>query len=101
MKESLTWMVSLTTSLPPGSENSVYSQQIEAQGGIGPTFTWTLASGTLPPGTALTGTSRTAVLSGPPIAQGTYVFKVEASDDGQPGVSASSIHCGASASASP
>lgn len=75
--------------LAPGAIGSPYSQPIEASGGLGPTFTWSVTSGALPPGLSLSGTGRTATLGGTPSLSGTYSFTVQAADDGQAGVTAS------------
>jgi hypothetical protein len=76
----------LTTSLAPGMVSSPYSQPIQLDdGGVGSTFTWSVASGSLPPGLALVGDGRTIQLAGTPSATGTFTFTVEASDDGLPG----------------
>jgi uncharacterized repeat protein (TIGR01451 family) len=84
------YAVSLRTFvLPPGAIASPYSRPIEIAGGLGPTFTWSVSFGSLPPGLSLSGTGRTATLSGTPSLSGTYTFTVQASDDGQAGVTAS------------
>jgi hypothetical protein len=61
--------VSITTSsLASGSVGTAYNQALAAGGGQAP-FTWTLASGTLPPGLGL---SSAGVISGTPTAGGTF-----------------------------
>ena len=65
-----------TTSLPNGMAGSSYVQQMAAQGGQ-PPYSWTLSSGTLPPGTMMPGSG---LLSGTPSASGSYVFTVKAAD---------------------
>lgn len=45
-------LVISTTSLPPGTQGVPYSQTLSAAGGV-PPYTWSLNSGTLPPGLAL------------------------------------------------
>lgn len=79
-------MTFTTGSLPGGTVGSAYNQSIAASGGIGPTFTWSVTAGALPPGLALGGTTRTATLSGTPTQAGTFNFTVQVADDGQPGV---------------
>lgn len=63
-------------SLPDGTFNTPYSQTITASGGNG-TYNYTLDSGALPGGIAL---SQTGVLSGTPTAAGTFNITVKASD---------------------
>ena len=60
-----------------GSVGAAYSQTLTATGGAGPsTYTWSLASGTLPPGLTL---SAAGVLSGTPTTAGTFSFTVQVS----------------------
>ncbi len=64
------------SSLPNNTVGTAYSQTITASGGTGP-YTFTIASGNLPPGLALfSGGS----LSGTPTAAGTSAFTVTATD---------------------
>lgn len=65
--------------LPSGSVNTPYSQPLEATGGVGP-YAWSVPSGTLPPGLAITGAS----ITGAPAATGTYTFALQVSDSGTP-----------------
>jgi hypothetical protein len=67
-----------TTTLPSGTVNVSYSKTLTATGGLAP-YSWTLASGTLPSGIAL---STTGVLSGKPTAAGTFNFVVRVTDTG-------------------
>ncbi len=67
-----------TTSLPNGIVGSAYSQSLVSGGGQSP-YTWALASGSLPPGLAL---SSAGVISGTPTANGTYHFTVQVTDAG-------------------
>ncbi|MGA2273974.1 MAG: putative Ig domain-containing protein [Bryobacteraceae bacterium] len=61
----------------PGSVGAAYSQTFTATGGGGTsTYTWSLATGTLPPGLAL---SAAGILSGTPTAAGTFSFTVQVS----------------------
>ncbi|MEX2261450.1 MAG: putative Ig domain-containing protein [Bryobacteraceae bacterium] len=62
-------------SLPNWTQGHPFAQTLSASGGAGP-YTWSLDSGTLPPGLALTG----ANLIGPPSLPGEFGFTVRASD---------------------
>ncbi len=69
--------VSITiSSLPNGIAGALYSQPIAASGGTG-VFTWTMSSGTLPPGLAL---ASTGTISGTPSTAGTWSFTVQVMD---------------------
>jgi hypothetical protein len=67
-----------TTSLPNGSVGIAYSQAVLPGGGTSP-FTWTLATGALPPGLTL---SSTGVVSGTPTTAGSFHFSVQVNDAG-------------------
>lgn len=67
------------TALPVGVVGTVYSHSLAATGGDG-TFTWTLASGSLPPGLSL---SSSGSLSGTPTAAGSSDFSVRVSSADQ------------------
>ena len=54
-----------------------YSQTVQATGGVIP-YTWSLASGTLPPGLGLN--PATGVISGTPTKQGNWSFTVRVRD---------------------
>jgi virginiamycin B lyase len=73
-------LVITTASLPNGSVGIGYSQPLVATGGLG-TDTWSLASGSLPPGIGL---SAAGILSGTPTAGGTYPFTVRVTDAAAP-----------------
>jgi uncharacterized protein YjbI with pentapeptide repeats len=62
----------------PLKVNVVPSVQLGATGGL-PSFSWSLLSGTLPPGTTL---NSNGTLSGKPISQGTFTFTVQVKDSG-------------------
>ena len=63
---------------PPGGEVGVaYSDQLTVTGGTSP-FTWSVSSGSLPPG--LTLGASTGLLSGTPTTAGTYSFTVKVTD---------------------
>jgi hypothetical protein len=66
-----------TTSLPDATQGSSYFQTVYGTGGTTP-YTWSVISGTLPPG--LTLDSSTGDMSGIPTDTGTYPFTIEATD---------------------
>ncbi len=69
-----------TTALPSGTVGTAYSAGITATGGQG-AITWSILSGTPPPGVSLqAGTSSTVNFAGTPTAAGTFTFTVRAVD---------------------
>jgi hypothetical protein len=68
-----------TTSLPQGRVMTVYSANVTATGGTG-SYTWTLASGSLPPGLSLTSGTPSARISGTPTKKGTFTFTLRVRD---------------------
>jgi hypothetical protein len=74
--------------LPPAMVGGTYAQGFFLSGGAAP-YTWSVASGSLPPGLALTSPYATSgdnnsQLSGTPTTAGTYTFTMRVSDyDGQ------------------
>ena len=64
------------TALTSATEGVPYTQVLLEQGGVG-SMTWTLASGSLPPGMNL---SSAGVISGTPTVSGTYTFTVHLVD---------------------
>ncbi len=64
-------------SLPNGIRGVAYSQAVAATGGNAP-YRFTIASGSLPPGMALS--ANTGIISGTPTAGGSYTFTVSATD---------------------
>jgi len=67
----------LTTSLPSGTENRVYSAELQATGGKEP-LAWSITGGTLPDGLALDNSS--GVISGTIFVRGDYAFEVTVTD---------------------
>src|SRR2546425_294912 len=65
-----------TTSLPSGTVGVAYSTTLSATGGS-PPYTWSLTTGSLPPGLAL---STSGTVSGMPTAVGSYTFTIQAAD---------------------
>ncbi|MBL8174504.1 MAG: putative Ig domain-containing protein, partial [Bryobacterales bacterium] len=65
------------STLPPASENTVYSQTLAASGGTAP-YTWSIAVGSLPPG--LTLNANVGTISGTPTSAGNYSFIVQVRD---------------------
>ena len=63
-------------SLPNGKVGQSYSKNITAKGGSGP-YTFTVSSGTLPPGLTL---SSGGSLSGTPTTEGMFTFTIQAQD---------------------
>ena len=70
-----------TTSLPGGILGVAYDSFINAAGAPAP-FTWTIISGSLPPGLTFqtTSTSTSAEITGTPTTLGTYNFTVQVED---------------------
>jgi Putative Ig domain len=67
--------------LAAGTVAETYSQTLAATGGTTP-YTWTLASGTLPPG--LTLAASTGRITGTPTTVGTFSFTARVTDAGPP-----------------
>jgi hypothetical protein len=67
-----------TSSLPPAAVGLAYFQPLVASGGTG-TYTWSVSSGSLPPGLQL---SRGGAISGTPAAPGPASFAVSVADAG-------------------
>ncbi len=65
-----------TLNLPAGQLNVNYSQTLAAASGTAP-YTWSLLSGTLPPGLSV---SAAGAISGKPTAAGTFAFLVQVTD---------------------
>jgi hypothetical protein len=66
-----------TAALQPGTVGYSYQHQLVATDGYGAAYQWSVSSGSLPAGLAL---SRFGVLSGVPTASGTSTFTVSAAD---------------------
>jgi putative Ig domain-containing protein len=66
-----------TTSLPNAKRNKSYSQVIQATGGVAP-YSWSIVSGSLPPGLSLNST--TGAVTGKATTLGLFSFTVRAAD---------------------
>jgi hypothetical protein len=66
----------VTSSLPNGTVNTPYSQNLSASGGVAP-YTWTQTSGTLPANLSL---ANSGLVSGTPSTTGSYSFGVQVTD---------------------
>jgi subtilisin family serine protease len=77
-----------TTSLSGGVVGQAYSQTLAATGGTTP-YTWSLSSGSLPPGLSLNASSGT--ISGSPTTSGTFTFTAQVTDGTQTATKALSI----------
>ncbi len=75
-----------TTSLPSGTVGKAYSTTLKATGGTLP-YSWTVSSGTLPPGLSLNATS--GILSGNPTTSGTFTPTIQVTDTSSPKLTAS------------
>ena len=83
-----------TTSLPAGSIGQTYNQPVLTEGGTGP-LTFSIASGTFPPGLNLN--ASTGTITGAPTATGNFPFTVRVADTfGQQATQALSILVGTS-----
>ncbi len=67
------------TTLPAARLNTTYSANVRAQNGITP-YNWSIESGSLPAGIALSVTNGIATLSGTPTAAGTATFALKVTD---------------------
>jgi hypothetical protein len=74
-------LVITTTSLPDARVGRDYSQTLQATGGLQP-FTWSLASGSLPPG--ISGYASQGRLAGRPTKAGVWSFVVRVQDSQSP-----------------
>lgn len=84
LQESLTvaapGLAITTTSLSNAKDGSSYTAPLSATGGT-PGYTWSISSGTLPPGLSL---SSAGVISGTPTASGSFAFTIAVKDSGSP-----------------
>jgi len=66
----------ITASLPDGQVGSYYSSSLNSRGGSG-SYTYSLISGSLPPGLSL---SPSGIINGTPTTPGTYYFIIQSAD---------------------
>jgi uncharacterized protein (TIGR03437 family) len=69
-----------TSPLPSGVAGVQYTQTLTATGGMVPYKSWTLVSGSLPPGVILTTVSNAGFLNGIPTSAGTFSFNAQVTD---------------------
>ena len=80
-----TTLLITTAALPQGATGSLYSTTLGATGGDG-TFLWSLSAGILPGGLSLA--SATGIISGTPLAAGSFPLTVQVQGGGQQVVTA-------------
>jgi hypothetical protein len=66
----------VTATVADGSLGVLYDQTIQATGGLGSTFTWSVSAGALPPPLTLTSSGRVATIIGTPGSNGTFNFTI-------------------------
>ena len=71
--------LAVTGTLPNGTVNTLYTGSLSVSGGNAP-YTWTLASGTLPPGLSISSSGTTGTISGTPTTAGSYTFTIQVRD---------------------
>ena len=79
LPEGVSNLTVVTTSLAGGGAGTAYSANLVSSGGTG-SVTWAIASGSLPAGLSLSGST----ITGTPTATGTVNFTVRATDSGSP-----------------
>jgi hypothetical protein len=78
---TLTQLTVVTTSLPPGTQNTGYSAMLAATGGLTP-YTWSVTAGSLPVGLHLN--VSTGAITGTPSGAGISNFTVQVADSQLP-----------------
>jgi sugar lactone lactonase YvrE len=69
-----------TSSLAGGMTGNAYSEDINVTGGTGGGYTWTVLTGTLPPGLTLGASGNPVQVAGTPSQSGTFAFTVQVTD---------------------
>jgi hypothetical protein len=64
----------LTTRMPGGKVGKSWRLELGAAGGVGTGYSWSIASGSLPPGLVLNTENTVAVIEGVPLATGNWTF---------------------------
>lgn len=77
-----------TTALPDGTTDAAYSEALQASGGT-PPYSWSVSSGSLPPGLSLNAT--TGEIAGIPTTAGTYTFEARVSDSASPALTGARV----------
>ncbi|MGH9740035.1 MAG: putative Ig domain-containing protein [Candidatus Acidiferrales bacterium] len=85
-----------TSNLPGGTVGTAYSATVQASGGKTP-YAWSIASGALPPGLSLNGSS--GAISGTPTGSGSFSVTIRAQDSSSPVQTTSKIFAVAIAAA--
>ena len=70
-----------SVALPAATTGITYAAKMQVNGGV-PAYTWSIASGSLPAGLSMAGT--TGIISGTPNAAGTFNFAAKVVDNGSP-----------------
>lgn len=83
---TLTQLTVVTTSLPPGTQNTAYNAMLAATGGLTP-YTWSVTAGSLPVGLHLN--ASTGAITGTPSGAGISTFTVQVTDANTPPATAS------------
>jgi large repetitive protein len=73
------------STLPNGNVGTPYFQTLTVNGGLGPHYSWSVVSGTLPFGLSLAGSNSTATISGiPTTVQSNVTFAIQVTDSSTP-----------------
>ena len=81
-------LVVVTPRVPPALRGGLYEVELEADGGVGPPYTWSVAAGSLPPGVTL---GSGGVFAGSPTNAGSFSFTVRVASGAQTATTAFSL----------
>src|SRR5581483_3182680 len=81
-------LVISTTSLPDATQGAFYATTVLASGGTLP-YTWSIISGSLPSGLALTASN--GLIAGTPTASGAFTFTIQVADSSTPQQTATQV----------